>query len=77
MRVITILIIETLQYIFGTGVSELDDLVLNTMGAGLGAWYGCIRHYQCRLGRNGKLPTTSSLTNQNGVRINTNPNDLK
>lgn len=31
------LFIETLQYVFGTGVSELDDLVLNTLGCGCGA----------------------------------------
>lgn len=29
--------IETMQFIFGTGVSELDDLVLNTLGAWAGA----------------------------------------
>ena len=31
------LIIETLQYVFGTGFSELDDLILNTLGAWIGA----------------------------------------
>lgn len=31
------LLIETMQYLFGTGVSELDDLILNTAGAALGA----------------------------------------
>jgi len=30
------LLIETLQYVFGTGFSELDDLVLNTFGAWIG-----------------------------------------
>lgn len=30
------LMIEVLQYVFGTGFSELDDLVLNTLGAGIG-----------------------------------------
>ena len=29
--------IETMQYLFGTGVSELDDLILNTAGAVFGA----------------------------------------
>lgn len=29
--------IETMQYVFGTGVTELDDLILNTFGAFLGA----------------------------------------
>lgn len=31
------LVIETLQYIFGTGVSELDDLTLNTLRVWIGA----------------------------------------
>lgn len=31
------LCIETMQYVFGTGVTELDDLILNTFGAFLGA----------------------------------------
>lgn len=31
------LCIETMQYAFGTGVTELDDLILNTFGAFLGA----------------------------------------
>ena len=30
------LCIEIMQYLFGTGVSELDDLFLNTLGAALG-----------------------------------------
>lgn len=31
------LMIETMQYLFGTGVTELDDLVLNTLGTWIGA----------------------------------------
>ena len=31
------LLIESLQYLLGTGTSELDDLVLNTCGAWIGA----------------------------------------
>lgn len=31
------LCIEIMQYLFGTGISELDDLILNTLGAALGA----------------------------------------
>lgn len=31
------LCIETLQYVFGTGISELDDIILNTFGAWIGA----------------------------------------
>ncbi|MDE6984959.1 MAG: VanZ family protein [Lachnospiraceae bacterium] len=31
------LCIETMQYVFGTGYSELDDLILNTIGAWIGA----------------------------------------
>lgn len=30
-------VIEAMQYLFGTGISELDDLVLNIAGAVLGA----------------------------------------
>jgi glycopeptide antibiotics resistance protein len=30
------LIIETAQYVFGTGESELDDLLLNTLGGAVG-----------------------------------------
>lgn len=30
------LLIETMQFVFGTGFSELDDLVLNTIGAWIG-----------------------------------------
>ena len=30
------LLVETLQFILGSGVSELDDLILNTLGAVLG-----------------------------------------
>ena len=39
------LIIEFLQYAFGTGISELDDLFLNALGTWIGAWgYGFIRY---------------------------------
>ena len=31
--------IESMQYLFGTGISELDDLILNTAGAVLGALF--------------------------------------
>lgn len=31
------LTIESLQYVFGTGYSELDDLILNTFGVWIGA----------------------------------------
>lgn len=30
------LVIETSQYIFGTGISEIDDLILNTVGVIVG-----------------------------------------
>ena len=43
------LLIETMQYIFGTGVSELDDLVLNTSGVWAGA--AAVRLYLCYRGR--------------------------
>lgn len=32
------LIIESLQYIFGTGVTEIEDLILNTLGGAMGYW---------------------------------------
>jgi glycopeptide antibiotics resistance protein len=34
------LVIETLQFIFGTGVSEVEDLILNTLGGSVG--YGIV-----------------------------------
>ena len=33
-------VIEFLQYVFGTGISELDDLILNSLGAWIGAVFG-------------------------------------
>ena len=30
------LLIESLQFIFGTGISEMDDLILNTAGTAIG-----------------------------------------
>ncbi|MFG6367495.1 MAG: VanZ family protein [Lachnospiraceae bacterium] len=42
------LLIETLQFVFGTGFSELDDLILNMFGAWVGAalivLYFSLRH---------------------------------
>lgn len=39
------LLIETMQFVLGTGFSELDDLLLNTLGAGLGGWMvSLLRH---------------------------------
>jgi len=38
------LVIETLQYVFGTGFSELDDLILNTFGAWAGAALVAVRN---------------------------------
>lgn len=40
------LIIETLQYVLGTGVSELDDLILNALGTFIGAL--CVRLWMKR-----------------------------
>lgn len=37
------LTIEIMQYVFGTGISETDDLILNTVGAFLGALCGTVR----------------------------------
>ena len=36
------LFIEVMQFVFGTGVSEIDDLLLNTFGAAVGAAGGII-----------------------------------
>lgn len=36
------LCIETAQFVLGSGVSELDDLILNTCGAILGFFAGCL-----------------------------------
>ena len=36
------LFIEVMQYILGTGVSEVDDLILNTLGCIIGAVIGLI-----------------------------------
>ncbi|MBV7292921.1 VanZ family protein [Corynebacterium sp. TAE3-ERU16] len=33
------LLIETLQFIFAVGYSDVDDLMLNTAGAAAGAWF--------------------------------------
>lgn len=36
------LFIEIMQYIFGTGMSEVDDLILNTTGALIGNYAACL-----------------------------------
>ncbi|MBO4847824.1 MAG: VanZ family protein [Clostridia bacterium] len=36
------LVIETAQFVLGCGVSELDDLILNTLGAAIGYGVGCL-----------------------------------
>lgn len=33
------LVIELLQFVFGTGVTEVEDLILNTFGGALGYWF--------------------------------------
>ncbi len=39
------LLVETLQFVLGSGVSELDDLILNSLGAVLGYGAACLfRH---------------------------------
>ena len=40
--------IETMQFILGSGVSELDDLILNTLGAVLGWGFAWIFHKMCK-----------------------------
>lgn len=34
--------IECLQWIFGSGVSDIDDIIFNGMGALLGYWIGVV-----------------------------------
>ena len=36
------LLVEAGQFILGSGVSELDDVILNTLGALLGYFFGCL-----------------------------------
>ena len=36
------LLVETGQFILGSGVSELDDLIVNTAGALIGYAFGCL-----------------------------------
>ena len=38
------LFIEVLQFVLGTGISEIDDLILNTLGSFLGALIVWIVH---------------------------------
>ena len=40
--------IESMQYVLGSGVSELDDLILNTLGAVLGWGIAWIFHKLCK-----------------------------
>ncbi|MCH5211872.1 MAG: VanZ family protein [Oscillospiraceae bacterium] len=42
------LVIETTQYVFGVGESELDDLILNTIGTSLGVVTGKLPNGQGR-----------------------------
>ena len=48
--------IEVLQFVFGKGVSEIDDLILNTLGVIIGYWAierirnVWIRHYEAKHG---------------------------
>ena len=46
------LVVETAQYVLGSGVSELDDLILNTLGALLGyaaaSLFQSLRHERTR-----------------------------
>ena len=48
------LLIETMQFVLGTGFSELDDLVLNTLGTGLGGWAAALWRRMARRRKNRK-----------------------
>ena len=45
--------IETMQFVLGSGVSELDDLILNTAGAIMGYWLACLWY---KISKNMKSP---------------------
>ena len=49
-------VVETMQFIFGSGVSELDDLILNTCGAVLGFAAASLVYALCRRGRRPRRP---------------------
>jgi glycopeptide antibiotics resistance protein len=36
--VVVSIAIETLQYILGVGITDIDDVILNSLGAALGLW---------------------------------------
>ena len=44
-------LIETLQYLLGSGVTEVEDVILNTLGAALGTLL-IPRKKDCAAGRN-------------------------
>lgn len=39
-------VIESMQYLWGTGISEIDDLILNTFGTFIGAMLGKVKVFQ-------------------------------
>ena len=47
------LFVETGQFVLGSGISELDDLILNTVGAGLGYAAACLWY---KITKNTKSP---------------------
>lgn len=40
------LVVESMQYLWGTGISEIDDLILNTFGTFIGAMLGKVKVFQ-------------------------------
>ncbi len=40
------LMIESMQYFWGTGISEADDLILNTLGTFIGAMLGRLKFFK-------------------------------
>lgn len=40
------LVVESMQYLWGTGISEIDDLILNTFGTFIGAILGKVKVFQ-------------------------------
>ena len=55
------LLIETAQFVLGSGLSELDDLILNTCGAVLGYWITGV---------------ISKFCEKNNFPIDKNPHDI-
>ena len=61
------LVIESLQFVFGTGYADLDDLLLNTLGAWLGAFLE--QYLEKRLRNRRGIPAKQGRTERPGEGI--------